>query len=324
MTAPDYSDDEWVYTLSNDSERQLKCRMLVGRHTGATVNTLPASYADNTKPTTRKLKMWNSKKAAPLGICHTVVKNPKNKKTYSIEFVVLSDNYTPLLGYKTAKMMKLMKINEQNIEKVATVSLVEQHPGTLDGKLGALPGKVHLKVDETIHPTVMPTRRTLSLFIQITKVEEPTPWVSQLVVVTKKNGGVRVCIDRREPNKAILREHYTLPIIEDTLHELGQSCMFTEADLSSGYWQLDRESSMLTTFQTCYDRYRFVRLPFGTTVSSERFQKKLLEALAGLPGVVCTADDIIICGKDLAEHDRNIIAFVERYRDNGIKLNREN
>ena len=127
--------------------------------TGATVNTLPARYADNIKPTTRKLKMWNNTEAAPLGICHTVVKNPKNKKTYSIEFVVVSDNYKPLLGYKTAKKLQLMKINEQNIEKVATVSPVEQHPDTFDGKLGALPGKVLLQVDETIHPTVMPTRR---------------------------------------------------------------------------------------------------------------------------------------------------------------------
>ena len=92
--------------------------MLVGRYkvtfqidTGATVNTLntlntlPARYADNVKPTTRKLEMWNNTKAAPLGICHTVVKNPKNKKTYSIESLVVSDNYTPLLGYKTAKKM---------------------------------------------------------------------------------------------------------------------------------------------------------------------------------------------------------------------------
>ena len=71
--------------------------------------------------------------------------------------------------------------------------------------------------------------------------------------------------------------------------------MFTKADLSSGYWhvQLDRESSMLTTVQTCYGRYRFVRLPFGTSVSSEMFQKKLLEALDGLPGVVCIAGDVI-------------------------------
>ena len=258
---------------------------------------------------------------------------------YSIEFVVVSDNYTPLLGYKTAKKMTLMRINEQHIEKGATVSPVEQHPDTFDGKLGALQGKVHLQVDETIHPTVKPTRRIpvavhpklkaeldrMTKLGVITKVEEPIPQVSQLVVVTKKNGGVRVCIDSRELNKALLREHYTLPILEDTLHELGQSGLFTKADLSSGYWhvQLDRESSMLTTFQTCYGRYRFVRLPFGTSVSSEIFQKKLLEALDGLPGVVCIADDVIIHGKDPEEHDRNLIAFMERFRDKGIKLNRE-
>ena len=220
VTAPYGSDNEWIHTLSNDSERQLKCRMLVGRHkvtlrvdTGATVNTLPARYADNIKPTTRKLKMWNNTKAT-LWICHTVVKNTKNKKTYSIEFGAVSDNYTPLLGYKTAKKMTLMKINEQNIEKVATVSPVEQHPDTFDGRLGALPGKVHLQVDETIHPTVMPTRRIpiavrpklkaelnrMTKLGVITKVEEPTPWVSQLVVVPKKYGGVRVCIDPRELN----------------------------------------------------------------------------------------------------------------------------
>ena len=220
VTAPDDSDDEWKHTLSNDSERLLKCRMLVGRHkvmfqvdTGATVNTLPARYADNIKPTTRKLKTWNNTEAAPLGICHTVVKNPKNKKTYSIEFVVVSHNFALLLGYKTAKM-KLVKFSEQNIEKVATGSPVEQHPDTFDGKLGAHPGKVHIQVGKTIHLTVMPTRRKpiavrpklkaeldriMKLGV-ITKVEDPTQWVSQLAVVTKNNGGVRVCIDLRELN----------------------------------------------------------------------------------------------------------------------------
>ena len=127
-----------------------------------------------------------------------------------------------------------MKINEQNIEKVATVSPVEQHPDTFDSKLGALPGKVYLQVDEMIHPTVMATRRIpidvrpklkakldrMTKLGVITKVEGPTPWVSQLVI-TKKNGEVRVCIDPRELNKALLREHYTLPILEDTVHEFG-------------------------------------------------------------------------------------------------------
>ena len=79
---------------------------------------------------------------------------------------------------------------------------------------------------------------------------------------------------------------------------------------------------MLTTFQTCYGRYRFVRLSFGTSVSSEIFQNKLFEAFHGLPGVMCIADYVIIHGKDREEHDRTLIPFMERCRDNGIKLNR--
>ena len=90
-------------TMSGYTLCQTTIYMLAGHHkvtfqvdTGATLNTLHTRYADNIKPTTRKLKMWNNTEAAPLGICHTVVKNPKNKKTYSIEFMVVRDNYTPL------------------------------------------------------------------------------------------------------------------------------------------------------------------------------------------------------------------------------------
>ena len=127
--------------------------------------------------------------------------------------MVVSDNFALLLGYKTAKM-KLVKFSEQNIEKVATGSPVEQHPDTFDSKLGALPGKVQIQVGKTIHPKIMPTRRIpiavrpklkaeldrITKLGVITKVEEPTPWVSQLVVVTKNNGGERVSIDHRKLN----------------------------------------------------------------------------------------------------------------------------
>ena len=107
---------------------------------------------------------------------------------------------------------------------------------------------------------------------------------------------MHVCIDLKELNKALLRERYTLPILEDTLHELSTSTVFTKADLAHGFWHviLDEPSSILTTFQTCFGRYRWLRLPFGTSISSEIFQKRLLQALDGLTGVVCVADDIII------------------------------
>ncbi|KAJ8049054.1 hypothetical protein HOLleu_01612 [Holothuria leucospilota] len=128
-----------------------------------------------------------------------------------------------------------------------------------------------------------------------------------------------------ELNNALLREHYTLPILEETLHELGQSRVFSKADLSSGYWhiQLEYESSLLTTFQTTHGRFRWKRLPFGLSVSPEIFQRKLAEALNGLKEVVCIADDVIIHGKDTKDHEECLTQFLKRCQEKGIKLNKE-
>ena len=136
---------------------------------------------------------------------------------------------------------------------------------------------------------------------------------------------MRICLDPKELNKALLRERFELPVLDDVLYELGQSAVFTEADLSAGYWhvQLDTESSLLTTFQTCFGRYRFCRLPFGLSVSSEIFQRKLLKALDGLTNVVCIADDVVIHGKDTEQHDKYLQEFLQRCQDKSIKLNRD-
>jgi len=69
----------------------------------------------------------------------------------------------------------------------------------------------------------------------IIPVEEPTPWISQIVVTPKKSGKLRVCIDPHKLNKALLREHYTLPVLEDVLHKMRGSKVCSKADLSSGY-----------------------------------------------------------------------------------------
>ena len=68
---------------------------------------------------------------------------------------------------------------------------------------------------------------------------------------------------------------------------------------------------------------QMVALPFGTSVSSEIFQKKLLEAFDGLTGVVCVADDVIIHGKTLEDHDKHLDAFFGRCREKNVKLNKE-
>ena len=145
------------------------------------------------------------------------------------------------------------------ILRVYNVNVQDNFNDLKEGKLGTLSGLQHLKVDNNVQPVIMPDRRVpislrpklkteldrLASLGVIAPVEEPTPWLSQLVIASKTNGDIRICLDPRELNKALLREHFTLPILEDTLHELGQSRVFSKADLSSGYWHivLDKPSS---------------------------------------------------------------------------------
>ena len=117
------------------------------------------------------------------------------------------------------------------------------------------------------------------------------------------------------------RVRYQIPVSDDLLPDLTDAHVFTKVDLASAFWHL--ESSMLTTFATPYGRYRWLRLPFGLSVSSEIFQKRLHQELQGLPGVKCIADDILMHGTCEADHDSNLDRFMRRCQQKGIKLNAE-
>ena len=107
--------------------------------------------------------------------------------------------------------------------------------------------------------------------------------------------------------------------------------VFSKADLKDGFLhiELDKESSLLTTFQTPWGRYCWKRMPFGFSPAPELFQQKLDQNLEGLPGVHRIFDDLLITGKGdslLAasqDHDRNLRSLLERCQERNIKLNRE-
>ena len=92
----------------------------------------------------------------------------------------------------------------------------------------------------------------------IAPVTTPTPSVSSLGVVPKKNGKIRLCLDPKDLNQAIQREHYPLPTIEDVATRLHGAKMFTKLDVRNGFWhiKLDDNSSYLTTFNMPFGRYR--------------------------------------------------------------------
>ena len=106
-------------------------------------------------------------------------------------------------------------------------------------------------------------------------VEGPTEWVSQMAVVKKPDGSLRICIHPQPLNEALQRVHYRLPNFNDVLPTLKNAKIFTKLDVKHTFWhlQLDSQSSLLTTMITPFGRYRWTRLPFGLKVSSDIFKE---------------------------------------------------
>ena len=162
-------------------------------------------------------------------------------------------------------------------------------------------------------------------------MDKPTAWVGQMAVVEKSNGKIRICLDPQPLNRALQREYFRLPTFEEVRPHFQSAKLFTKLDVKEAFWHvsLDKESSMLTTMMTPWGRYRWARLPFGLNVSSEIFQKRLIQALEGLPGVVNVADDIVVVGRGQsipeaeADHDKNLKALRLRCREREIVLNDE-
>jgi len=162
----------------------------------------------------------------------------------------------------------------------------------------------------------------------ISPINEPTKWVSQMAVVEKPNGELRICIDPQPLNKALQRERYKLPTVDDVLPQLNDAQVFSKLNVEQAYWhlKLDEPSSKLTTIIMPYGRYKWNRLPF-VKVSSELFQKHLNSALSRLDGVLAVADDIIVFGRGNsqkaaeADHEHKLLAFQERCNKVHIRFN---
>ncbi|XP_034095415.1 uncharacterized protein K02A2.6-like [Gymnodraco acuticeps] len=161
----------------------------------------------------------------------------------------------------------------------------------------------------------------------LTPVTEPTAWISNMVTVAKPDK-IRICIDPKPLNQALLRSHYHMPTLEDVLYKLPKARVFTLVDARDAFLQckLDEESSRLTTFWTPWGRMRWLKLPFGVSVAPEIYQRKQHELLSGLAGIEPIADDILVvgCGDTDAEaeedHNTNLRALMQRCRAVKLRL----
>ena len=306
--------------------------------TAADVNIISERYVDTSlmrKPK-QSLVMWNGTKFLPLGEVTLPVVNPQDNRSQLAEFTVVQDGLTNLIGLKTSLAFGLITVNHQKF--VAKIT------GTEDSSLGDL-GETNLIIDEAAKPVVLPCRRIPFSIIDKVKdeidtlvkrgillpVHQPSSWVNQMAIVEKKNGKIRVCIDPQPLNKVLHREHFKLPTFDDIRPHFQNAKIFSKMDVKEAFWhvKLDETDSFLTTMITPWGRFRWSRLPYGLSVSSEIFQRRLMQALEGLPGVVTVADDIIVMGRGSTieeaskDHERNLSALQLRCEEKKIRLNEE-
>lgn len=266
--------------------------------------------------------------------------DPTNSVSHSAEFLIVDDGFEPLLGLKTCSEFGLIKrlCDVRHALSIPTTKkeFVNQYRDLFEG-LGEFPGTctIVLKPDSvpTLHykkriPLALHDRvkEELDHMVEqkvISPVDYPTDWVSNMQVVEKPNGKLRICLDPKPLNSCIKREHFLIPTQEDLFSRLSGKRVFSVLDLSSGFWQmkLDSQSSDLTTFMTPFGRYRWNRVPFGLNSAPEMFQRRMVQIFGDIQGVEIYFDDMAIAGVDEDDHDRILLQVILRARENNVKFN---
>ena len=285
------------------------------------------------------LKSFSGHRIKPVGIITLPV--TVQDKVHRIDFQVVDINNVPnVLGIDSCLKLKLickgptLPVNTCSVNE----DLVSEYSDLFEG-IGCLPGEHRIITDKSANPVIHPPRKIpvamkakikteldrMEKLEIIEKQTKPTKWVNSFVAPVKANGQIRICIDPRDLNKAIQREHYPLKTIEDITEKLKDAKIFSKVDSTSSFWQikLDQESSELCTFNTPYGRYSFKRLPFGINSASEVYQRIICNMIEDLEGVESIIDDIIIYGKDIDEHDRRLKALMQRCREYNLKLSKD-
>lgn len=151
-----------------------------------------------------------------------------------------------------------------------------------------------------------------------------SPYSSPILLVKKKNGEERMCVDYRKLNSLTVKEQQPLPRIDDQLDRLHGSVFFSSLDLRSGYYQIPVEegSKQFTAFVTPEGQYEFNRMPFGLTNAPrvfQRFMNKILALTKAFAAVYL--DDVLIHAKTIEDAMGNLETILKLLREEGLTLN---
>ena len=151
-----------------------------------------------------------------------------------------------------------------------------------------------------------------------------SPWASPIVLVAKKDGSTRFCVDYRKFNAITKMDVHPLPQIDDSLDQLAGSSYFSTLDLASGYWQVgtSEESQEKTAFVTWNGLYEFKVMPFGLCNAPATFQCLMEKVFSGAVREKCLIylDDILVMRQTIDEHIENLRMVFDCLLKAGLRL----
>ncbi|XP_069618471.1 uncharacterized protein [Ranitomeya imitator] len=154
--------------------------------------------------------------------------------------------------------------------------------------------------------------------------ESRSPWAAPVVLVRKKDGTLRFCVDYRKLNAHTVRDAYPLPRIEESLSALGRAKYFSTLDLASGYWQVPmaEKDRAKTAFVLPMGLFEFNRMPFGLATAPGTFQRLMEHCLGDLnfESVLIYLDDIVVFGTSFEDHLEKLRQVLRRLKSYGLKI----
>lgn len=249
-----------------------------------------------------------------------------NKSKNTI-FYVVDGGTRDLLGKQTAIELGVLKIGLQ-VNQIGEQSF----PKFKDVL-------VQIPIDKQVTPIAQPHRRIpipleekVNAKIEellkkdiIEKVDGPSSWISPIVPILKESGDIRLCVDMRRANSAILRENHPLPTMDCLLPKVHKAKVFSKLDIQDAFHQVEihPNSRHITTFISSKGLYRYKRLMFGITCAPEIFQKTLERVLIECEGVINFIDDILIYGETRDQHDQRLKKVMDALDKNNVALRKE-
>ena len=324
------NDKKWTHPLNIDGNI-----VVVKIDTGAGADLL--SYGDflslqrkpSLKPTKIRLSDYNDNAIDVKGSC--VLRVAMHDRQYPVRFIVV-ENGPSLLGCDTSERLNLVQrvynVNVKECVLPETNTILNCLPFQHTIQLGADAVPVRHASRRVAATLREPLKKELSRMEKLGvmhKVDHPTEWVNSMVITEKPNGDLRICLDPKDLNRNILREHYTLPKKEEIFAEMCGAKWFSKLDASQAFWQIKLcdKSKDYTTFNTPFGRWAYDRLPYGVCPAQEVFHKVMEQMMENINGVRVYMDDILVWGHTEKEHDERIEAVRDRIRKYGLMMNQE-